>query len=186
MSITTMEGVIEHKKAISPEFVTFKSRLDTFKFWPVALKQKDFQLAEAGFLYLNKGDIVKCFCCDGSVNSWDPKDEPWIEHARWFPHCTFLLSTKGYNYVNKIQEDKKANLLYKNKKQDELLVHPVKENKTVQNNLLCQICCEQIIGMVYLPCGHVYSCPSCTTVLKSCPVCRKNIIHVIRVYFSSC
>ena len=39
-------------------------------------------------------DEVKCFYCDGSVQSWAPKDDPWFEHMRWFPKCGFLKILK--------------------------------------------------------------------------------------------
>ncbi len=29
-------------------------------------------------------DQVKCFYCDGGLRNWQPHDEPWTEHARWF------------------------------------------------------------------------------------------------------
>ena len=39
-------------------------------------------------------DEVKCFYCDGRVQSWAPKDDPWFEHIRWFPKCGFLKILK--------------------------------------------------------------------------------------------
>lgn len=31
------------------------------------------------------GDNVKCFHCDGGLRNWEPGDDPWQEHAKWFP-----------------------------------------------------------------------------------------------------
>ena len=41
------------------------------------------------------GDNVRCFYCDGGLKNWKPSDEPWSEHARWFPRCPFLLTHKN-------------------------------------------------------------------------------------------
>lgn len=31
------------------------------------------------------GDNVKCYYCDGGLRNWEPGDDPWQEHAKWFP-----------------------------------------------------------------------------------------------------
>ena len=54
------------------------------------------------------GDHVKCFCCDGALRNWEPEDDPWVEHARWFYRCNFLVSVKGDEYVKSIQEQYKV------------------------------------------------------------------------------
>ena len=52
---------------------------------------------------LEKGDHVKCFACNGALRDWEPKDDPWEEHARWFSHCNFIVAVKGKNYIKDIQ-----------------------------------------------------------------------------------
>lgn len=32
-----------------------------------------------------RNDDVKCFCCDGGLRCWESGDDPWVEHAKWFP-----------------------------------------------------------------------------------------------------
>lgn len=32
-----------------------------------------------------QGDVVRCFYCDGGVRSWSFGDDPWREHAKWYP-----------------------------------------------------------------------------------------------------
>ena len=44
-------------------------------------------------------DIVRCFSCDGGLREWDPSDDPWIEHCMNFPHCVFLIETKGEDNI---------------------------------------------------------------------------------------
>lgn len=53
----------------------------------------------------------------------------------------------------------------------------------LRDALLCQICCDQQLSMVFLPCGHSMSCPSCATALTTCPLCRKRIEATVRAYF---
>ena len=40
-------------------------------------------------------DQVRCFTCDGGLRRWDPEDDPWTEHCRWFPNCPFARKIKG-------------------------------------------------------------------------------------------
>jgi len=41
--------------------------------------------------------------CDGGLQRWDGDDDPWVEHARWFPTCTFVLEQKGQDYIDMVQ-----------------------------------------------------------------------------------
>lgn len=52
---------------------------------------------------LGFGDNVKCFYCDGGLRNWEAGDDPWVEHARWFPKCPFVLSVKGQEYIKNVQ-----------------------------------------------------------------------------------
>lgn len=49
------------------------------------------------------GDSVKCFQCGGVLKKWSERDEPWTEHAKWFPNCVFLLQARGHQFINDIQ-----------------------------------------------------------------------------------
>lgn len=51
-------------------------------------------LPHAGIL-----DYTKCFHCDGGLCNWERGDDPWEEHARWFPKCQFVLLSKGDAFV---------------------------------------------------------------------------------------
>lgn len=54
--------------------------------------------------FLGMDDQVRCFTCDGGLRSWDPEDDPWIEHCRWFPACPFLREMKGVDYIELVQQ----------------------------------------------------------------------------------
>ncbi len=52
------------------------------------------RLAAAGFFAsptLETPDRAVCFSCKNAVVNWDPTDDPWIEHKRWYPACDFVL-----------------------------------------------------------------------------------------------
>lgn len=42
-----------------------------------------------------------CFCCSQGLKDWEDDDEPWTEHARWSPTCTYVLLSKGKDFVDK-------------------------------------------------------------------------------------
>ncbi|XP_067890182.1 baculoviral IAP repeat-containing protein 2 isoform X2 [Heterodontus francisci] len=86
-----------------PEMQSYDTRLQTFLRWPVRNFIQPEQLARAGFYYVGQNDDVKCFYCDGGLRSWEAGDDPWVEHAKWFPRCEYLLQEKGQPFVNQIQ-----------------------------------------------------------------------------------
>ncbi|XP_040113793.1 baculoviral IAP repeat-containing protein 2 isoform X2 [Oryx dammah] len=82
---------------------THAARLRTFMYWPSTVPVQPEQLASAGFYYVGRNDDVKCFCCDGGLRCWESGDDPWVEHAKWFPRCEFLIRMKGQEFVSEIQ-----------------------------------------------------------------------------------
>ncbi|NXX86779.1 BIR protein, partial [Urocolius indicus] len=82
---------------------THEARVKTFINWPTRIPVQPEQLADAGFYYVGCNDDVKCFCCDGGLRCWESGDDPWIEHAKWFPRCEYLLRVKGGEFVSQIQ-----------------------------------------------------------------------------------
>ncbi|XP_067914728.1 baculoviral IAP repeat-containing protein 7-like [Heterodontus francisci] len=89
---------------INVEMEMEEARLSTFENWPANLTIRPPQLARAGFFYTGHRDNVKCFHCDGELRNWELGDDPWMEHAKWFPRCEYLLQVKGRDYVNRIQQ----------------------------------------------------------------------------------
>uniref|UniRef100_A0A8C3TA55 BIR protein n=1 Tax=Chelydra serpentina TaxID=8475 RepID=A0A8C3TA55_CHESE len=77
---------------------THVARVKTFINWPTRIPVRPEQLANAGFYYVGRNDDVKCFCCDGGLRCWESGDDPWIEHAKWFPRCGYLLRIKGRDH----------------------------------------------------------------------------------------
>ncbi|XP_057597574.1 baculoviral IAP repeat-containing protein 1 isoform X1 [Hippopotamus amphibius kiboko] len=73
-----------------------KARLESFKNWPFyAQGTSPRELSAAGFVFTGKRDTVQCFSCGGCLGNWEDDDDPWKEHAKWFPKCEFLQSKKS-------------------------------------------------------------------------------------------
>ncbi|XP_067410201.1 baculoviral IAP repeat-containing protein 7 isoform X1 [Emydura macquarii macquarii] len=87
-----------------PEMETEAMRLATFQNWPPYTELYPEQLARAGFFYTGQDDTVRCFYCDGSLRNWELGDDPWREHAKWFPRCEFLLQSRGREFVSSVQD----------------------------------------------------------------------------------
>ncbi len=46
----------------------------------------------------------------------------------------------------------------------------------------CKVCMNRLIGVVFMPCGHAMSCLECANRVKKCPVCKRSINEISRIY----
>ena len=44
-----------------------------------------------------------------------------------------------------------------------------------ENQRRCKICMDQLINIVFIPCGHLIFCSKCAQAMNKCPMCRKPI-----------
>ncbi|XP_011876980.1 PREDICTED: E3 ubiquitin-protein ligase XIAP-like [Vollenhovia emeryi] len=95
----TKLGIESHKAPQRPEYATYERRLQTFRDWPEDLIQTPEMLAEAGFYYGGYADQVRCFHCDGGLRNWQPTDDVWMEHAKWFANCGFMNLIFGQEFL---------------------------------------------------------------------------------------
>ena len=86
-----------------PSYAVVTVRVSSFSHWPSTLTQTPRALAMAGFFYAGYGDYTRCFFCGGGLRNWEPGDDPWTEHARWFPKCAFTRQNKGDQFVALVQ-----------------------------------------------------------------------------------
>ncbi|XP_052060980.1 baculoviral IAP repeat-containing protein 7-A-like [Mytilus californianus] len=85
------------------KYATRISRLDSFKHWPTYLTQSPDEMVSAGFFFTGTGDHCRCFFCGGGLRNWEPGDQPWIEHARWYQNCAFVRNCKGERFIRDVQ-----------------------------------------------------------------------------------
>ncbi|GAB5566937.1 baculoviral IAP repeat-containing protein 1 [Prionailurus iriomotensis] len=73
-----------------------RARLESFQNWPFYVQAVSVRdLSAAGFVFTGKRDTVQCFSCGGCLGNWEEGDDPWKEHAKWFPTCELLQSKKS-------------------------------------------------------------------------------------------
>lgn len=98
----------EKLQAAHPKMALIPHRQKTFTStaWTTTSPSSD-DLVRAGFFFSGVANTVTCFYCNGSLHKWGPKDNPMIEHARWFPHCTYARDLCGHQLYSKIQMSKR-------------------------------------------------------------------------------
>lgn len=82
---------------------SMQSRIDSFKNWPSYLMLNPNRMAEAGFYYTGKDDVVKCYFCNGGICNWEPIEDPLYEHIRWYPRCLFIQKKVSPSIIAQIQ-----------------------------------------------------------------------------------
>jgi len=226
------------------QMVTQQARLKTFKNWPQSVGQNVEVMAEAGFYYTGTADQVKCFYCSGGLKNWVASDDPWTEHAKWFPFCNHVSLIKGDDFIRSVEDASSPTQNSASSDEDEVSsaveameiekpgssvasssgvessssaagsdrgTSPMSDaafssgdedieatnsspfsqpstsapkEKETHSQLMCKICMDNDVGVVFLPCGHLVSCTSCATAFPNCALCRQPIRGVVRAYLS--
>uniref|UniRef100_H3B1U1 RING-type E3 ubiquitin transferase n=1 Tax=Latimeria chalumnae TaxID=7897 RepID=H3B1U1_LATCH len=114
----SVEDVVLASQPVYPEMETEQTRLGTFQNWPSYASIQPELLARAGFFFTGgEKKEIKCFYCDGGLRNWEPNDDPWREHAKWFPRSKRKLKKKGQHFIhNQDQQLKKGKLVIKQNK----------------------------------------------------------------------
>ncbi|XP_062856991.1 E3 ubiquitin-protein ligase XIAP [Trichomycterus rosablanca] len=86
---------------ISGSRETYEGRLESFQGREHPISPE--RLARAGFYSAGDGDRVLCFKCGGGLKDWQPDEDPWKEHAKHYPGCSFLQAEKGQAFINSVQ-----------------------------------------------------------------------------------
>ncbi|XP_052097287.1 baculoviral IAP repeat-containing protein 7-like, partial [Mytilus californianus] len=104
-----------HEGLQNPRYINYtplQVRISSYEGWPGYLNQTPREMALAGFLFAGYNDYTRCFHCGGGLRNWEAGDDPWVEHARWFPQCGFLKQNKGEKFIQAVL--KKHNMDPKN------------------------------------------------------------------------
>nr|XP_057919424.1 E3 ubiquitin-protein ligase XIAP [Doryrhamphus excisus] len=147
------------------------------------------RLARAGFYSTGTGDSVLCFRCGGGLKGWQPDEDPWEEHAKNYPGCSFLLAEKGQEFVNNIQlqdpQRNKATTSHQNgftaDTNDE---DPLETLRKLQREKQCKVCMDRDTCIVFIPCGHLATCEECSQALVKCPICCGSITQRVKTYIA--
>ncbi|XP_059485425.1 uncharacterized protein LOC132202487 [Neocloeon triangulifer] len=148
------------------QYSTVHSREKSYNNWPKQLSQKPEMLCDAGFFYTGTGDRVLCFQCGGGLKDWDPKDKPWIEHAKWFSRCPYLNIKKGKKFIDKV--------VHSYQDAEEVATdgpEPKVRSADPPGSLLCWLCKDKDVNCVSLPCGHMTTCVGCVDEERKCRAC---------------
>ena len=68
--------------------------------WNSHLKPDSKLIAEAGFYFTGLNDCVHCLFCELTLSGWEQCDDPWERHCQNSPSCTYLLETKGPDWIS--------------------------------------------------------------------------------------
>lgn len=171
-----------HQEPHYTQYASLEAREKSFKEmnWSHQLRPTPKELAEAGFFYSGYTDGTICFHCGKALFQWLATDNPFVEHVLLAPKCKFLEVSKGQDFVKDIKKMIKDGF----KKKPETTT-PLSDEDTVieiTSGKECTVCTIEERQIVFQPCGHFATCCTCSFTLNKCCICRRNIIHRIRVY----
>ncbi|CCU55446.1 inhibitor of apoptosis 4 [Adoxophyes honmai entomopoxvirus 'L'] len=76
--------------------------------------------------------------------------------------------TRDYYYISRNNIELLNNIKFEDIK--------IYSDKDMDN---CIICLDNEKFYIYIPCGHFYVCKFCQKNIKTCPICRSNIVNCI-------
>ena len=89
------------------------------------------------------GDNVRCFHCDGGLKNWQQDDNAAVEHARWFPRCSYIQQKRDSTFVTDTQRRT-------------VVVVPVLTTSTALSAARrCTVSCCALCGVCCLACLYV-------------------------------
>ena len=193
-----VQGAHHGARDAHPGLADEGARLATFSAWPPGLRQCPKEMAEAGFFYEGFSDKVKCFSCDGGLEGWSPEDKPRQEHAKWFPMCPFItegISTEEEETVEEEEEEEQIEIKPVNQDEDHKKEDAKVDERDESNDLekkvqelrkkqRCKTCRERQASVVFLPCGHLISCPFCAPALQV--KLLVNLDNIVKIHLRCC
>lgn len=182
------------------------SRLISYTNWPCRYMDVK-HLANAGFHYINRDDVVRCAFCLIEVGYWERGDCPYSNHRSLSPNCPLVLGRNCGNIPINPDSDP---FLFGRDLDGARSVSPtslrydygieIRPNSlpergfsptppaTSHENLcnkfknVCVVCLDSVIEVTFLPCGHTSCCIKCSNALTKCPMCRNILRAVVRIY----
>jgi hypothetical protein len=164
---------------LHPDFRSYMSRNKSFKDWPLPMRPTAHELSDAGFFYLGKSDQVKCFCCGGIIENWDTNWNAWEQHAHRFEDCHYVQLCTSPSFIKEVR----AKFSGLSKKPNSNIKNP--ENKATRQATspkTCNICRNEKLNCIFIPCMHIYACVKCGLSIDECPICRHKISEIEKCF----
>lgn len=60
----------------------------------------------------------------------------------------------------------------------------LEENRQLREQRTCKVCMDAEVNTVFLPCGHLVCCATCSPHLRNCPICRTFIRGTVKTFLS--
>lgn len=101
-----------------------------------------------------------CYFCAGKLKDWSIEECPWLEHARWFPSCAYVLLVVAKEECSTSKECKESlnkNILSSKPGGSIIGTENIKETF----KLYCKICLVEEVAVCYRPCRHAITCTKC-------------------------
>ncbi|XP_053392053.1 uncharacterized protein LOC128554771, partial [Mercenaria mercenaria] len=57
------------------------------------------------------------------------------------------------------------------------------EFRALEQMLMCKVCLDADLCIVFFPCGHIATCESCASAMQICPVCRSVIQESVKLNY---
>lgn len=84
-------GSLRQEKTCGPfDMRRLSNRRKSFWTWPKSNPLDPNLLAESGFYYMKHSDNTKCAFCEVELFNWMRGDDPFFEHYRSSPNCSFI------------------------------------------------------------------------------------------------
>ncbi|XP_064478299.1 baculoviral IAP repeat-containing protein 2-like [Ornithodoros turicata] len=104
------EHTVLHSRPAFPRYAPLERREQSFLAYPRDAKGNTGMMAKCGFFYTGRQDRTTCFMCGNSLCSWVDEDDPLVEHARWFPHCSYVELMLGDEVISNVRESHRNHL----------------------------------------------------------------------------
>ncbi|XP_046551668.1 baculoviral IAP repeat-containing protein 7-like [Haliotis rubra] len=64
-------------------------------------------------------------------------------------------------------------------------LHPLlTENKRLKEQRMCRVCRTKDAAILFLPCGHLVTCPGCADSVHDCVACGRSILGTVKTYLA--
>lgn len=104
----SLNGSINVDHVAYPNLANLQARKRTYFNWPANCVHLVDTFIDAGLFYSPTNDRLTCFMCGVVIQYWrmtsnTTTHQSWVQHARFSPHCLYLIHKKGLKYIHSLQ-----------------------------------------------------------------------------------